>query len=81
MNEIAILLGVSLILGAAIIPLIHHFRQGIGKSAPCLEYGLESLEPRIAPAALAAKFNGGLLIHHRRCGNRHRERRRCQRIH
>lgn len=60
MNEIAILLGVSLILGAAII-LVRHLRQGIGKSSPCLEYGLEPLESRIAPAALAAKFNGGLL--------------------
>lgn len=60
MNEIAILLGVSLILGAAII-LVRHLREGIGKSSPCFEYGLELLESRIAPAALAAKFNGGLL--------------------
>jgi hypothetical protein len=62
MNEIAITLSLAFILGLAIISAARRFRHDTVESAPCLEFGLEPLEHRIAPAALAAKLSSGVLF-------------------
>jgi len=61
MNEIAISLGLAVVLSFAVLSLVRRFRHGTGGPVPCFEYGFEPLEPRIAPAALTAKFSGGVL--------------------
>jgi hypothetical protein len=62
MNEIAITLSLAFILGLAVLSAARRCRHDTGESAPCLEFGLEPLEYRIAPAALAAKLSGGVLF-------------------
>jgi hypothetical protein len=62
MNEIAITISLAFILGSAIIFVVRRIRRCTDECAPCLEFGLEPLELRIAPAALAAKLSGGVLF-------------------